>query len=141
MAAKRFLGKALSGLKDWEQPEIINTDKAPAYAAALAELKTEGKCPETRTSTGQVSEQRRRGRPRQAEAADSAGPRFQDAENGLCDDQGLRGDAGAPQRSGGGLQFTRDIRGEARLVERAFGLGPCALTEAVQLVGEWLEPA
>jgi len=45
MAAKRFLAKALRGLKDWEQPEVINTDKAPTYAAALAELKAEGKCP------------------------------------------------------------------------------------------------
>ena len=45
IAAKRFLGKALRGLKDWEQPEVINTDKAPTYAAALAELKAEGKCP------------------------------------------------------------------------------------------------
>jgi transposase-like protein len=35
----------LGGLKDWEWPEVINTDKAPTYAAALAELKTEGKCP------------------------------------------------------------------------------------------------
>jgi hypothetical protein len=37
--------KALRGLKDWEQPEVINTDKAPTYVAALAELKAEGKCP------------------------------------------------------------------------------------------------
>ena len=41
-AAKRFLGKALRGLKEWEQPEVLNTDKAPAYAAAIAELKAEG---------------------------------------------------------------------------------------------------
>ena len=27
-AAKRFLGKALNGLKDWEKPTVINTDKA-----------------------------------------------------------------------------------------------------------------
>ena len=48
-AAKRFLGKALNGLKDWEQPEVLNTDKAPTYAGAIAELKAEGKCPnETR---------------------------------------------------------------------------------------------
>ena len=48
-AAKRFLGKALRGLKDWEQPEVLNTDKAPTYAAAIAELKAEGNCPnETR---------------------------------------------------------------------------------------------
>jgi transposase-like protein len=44
-AAKRFLGKALTGLKDWEKPSVINTDKAPTYAAAPAELKTEGRCP------------------------------------------------------------------------------------------------
>ena len=43
-AAKRLLG-ALRGLKEWEQPEVLNTDKAPAYAAAIAELKAEGKCP------------------------------------------------------------------------------------------------
>ena len=38
-AAKRFLAKALRGFKDWEKPHAINTDKAPTYAAALAELK------------------------------------------------------------------------------------------------------
>ena len=34
-AAKRFLGKALRGLKDWEKPRSINTDKAPAYGVAI----------------------------------------------------------------------------------------------------------
>ena len=48
-AAKRFLGKALRGLNDWEQPEVLNTDKASTYPAAIAELEAEGKCPnETR---------------------------------------------------------------------------------------------
>ena len=47
-AAKLFLGKALNGLKPWERPEIINTDKAPTYAIAIAELKAEGKCREKR---------------------------------------------------------------------------------------------
>lgn len=45
-AAKRFLGKALRGLKDWEVPATINTDKAAAYGAAITELKQEGKCPQ-----------------------------------------------------------------------------------------------
>ena len=45
-AAKCFLGKALNGLKRWEQPEIIKTE-APTYAVAIAELKTEDKCPKT----------------------------------------------------------------------------------------------
>ena len=45
-AAKRFLAKALRGWKDWELPEVVNTDKAPTYAGAIAELKAEGKCPQ-----------------------------------------------------------------------------------------------
>ena len=42
-SAKRFLAKALRGLKDWEKPTKLNTDKAPSYGAAIAELKREGK--------------------------------------------------------------------------------------------------
>ncbi|CAG4900950.1 unnamed protein product [Acidocella sp. C78] len=34
------------------------------------------------------------------------------------------------------FNLTRDICGEARLVERAFGLGACALADAVQLIGQ-----
>jgi len=34
---------------------------------------------------------------------------------------------------------TRDIRGEARIVERAFGLGGSALSELVQLLHERLQ--
>ncbi len=34
------------------------------------------------------------------------------------------------------FNITRDIRGEARLVERAFGLGASALAEAVQFVSQ-----
>jgi IS6 family transposase len=45
-AAKRFLGKALNGLKAWEKPEVINTDRAPTYGIAISELKDECKCPE-----------------------------------------------------------------------------------------------
>jgi hypothetical protein len=37
------------------------------------------------------------------------------------------------------FNLTRDIRGEARIVERAFGLGVAALAEAVQFFSERLE--
>ena len=37
------------------------------------------------------------------------------------------------------FNLTRDIRGEARLVERAFGIGAGALAEAVALIGKALE--
>ena len=37
------------------------------------------------------------------------------------------------------FNITRDIRGEARIVERVFGLSASALVEAVQFVGERLK--
>ena len=36
------------------------------------------------------------------------------------------------------FNLTRDIRGELRIVERAFGIGASALTEAVALIGDRL---
>ncbi len=33
--AKRFLGKVLQGLKDWEKPTVINTDRALTYVIAI----------------------------------------------------------------------------------------------------------
>ena len=36
------------------------------------------------------------------------------------------------------FNLTRDISGEARIVERAFGLGASALAEAVAAIGETL---
>src|SRR3546814_3318443 len=34
---------SLRGLKHWEKPATLNTDKAPSYGAAITELKREGK--------------------------------------------------------------------------------------------------
>lgn len=44
-AAKRFPGKALQGLKAWQKPLKINTDKAPTYGIAIRELTAESKLP------------------------------------------------------------------------------------------------
>jgi len=41
-AAKRFLGKALRRMKDYEKPATINTELAPSYGHAIRELKKEG---------------------------------------------------------------------------------------------------
>nr|WP_249201826.1 DDE-type integrase/transposase/recombinase [Acetobacter thailandicus] len=46
-AARRFSGKAINGLKEWEKPETINTDKAPTYGIAISELRKDGKLPDT----------------------------------------------------------------------------------------------
>ena len=139
-AAKRFPAKARRGLKDWEPPEVINTDKAPTYAAALAELKAAGKCPKDTAPASQVSEQHRRSRPRQAQATDTVRG-FKSIKTAYATIKGFEV-MRAPRKGQAAIfNLTRDILGEARLVERAFGLGACALTEAVQLVGERLEVA
>jgi transposase-like protein len=44
-AAKRFLGKALRGLKREERLAVINADKAGCYGPAIAALKKEGLLP------------------------------------------------------------------------------------------------
>ena len=49
------------------------------------------------TRAGEVPQRRRRRRPRQAQAADPARARFQDAQDGVRHDQGLRGCARAAQ--------------------------------------------
>lgn len=41
-AAKRFLGKILRKMKEYEKPVTINTDLAPSYGVAIQELKEEG---------------------------------------------------------------------------------------------------
>ncbi|AGG65884.1 hypothetical protein H924_02150 [Corynebacterium callunae DSM 20147] len=46
-AAKRFLAKALRSNTSAGYPRVINTDKAPSLARAIAELKSEGICPPT----------------------------------------------------------------------------------------------
>jgi hypothetical protein len=37
------------------------------------------------------------------------------------------------------FNLTQEIRGEARMVERAYGLGAGALAEAVAMIGERIE--
>lgn len=46
-AAKRFLSKTLRLNAPAEYPRVIRTDKAPALAKAISELKTEEVCPPT----------------------------------------------------------------------------------------------
>lgn len=42
--ARRFLCKAIRGQQSWDKPDTINTDKNPAYGAAIKQMKADGKC-------------------------------------------------------------------------------------------------
>ena len=131
-AAKRFLGKTLRGCKEWELPDVVNTDKAPTYAAAIAELKAEGKCPED-TRHRQVKYlnnvvEADHGKPKQLIRPVRGFKSMKTAYATIKDFEVMRA-----LRKGQAAMFSIQggIVGEARIVERAFGVGPCVVTEAM----------
>lgn len=140
-AAKRFLGKALNGLKDWEKPTVINTDKAATYAVALAELKQqEGKCPGAtvhrqvkylnnvvEADHGKLKQQIRPVRG------------FKTLKTAYATIKGFEVMRALRKGQAAIFNLTDDVHGEARIVERAFGIGPNALTEAVALLDQYLK--
>ena len=139
-AAKRFLGKALSGLKDWEKPRVINTDKAPTYAAALTELKKEGRCPEE-TLHRQVKYMNNIIESDHGKLKQLIRPvrGFKTLKTAYATIKGFEVMRALRKGQASAFNITRDIRGEARIVERAFGLGASVLAETVQFLSEQIE--
>lgn len=139
-AAKRFLGKALSGLKDWEKPTVINTDKAPTYGIAISELKVEGKCP-----GGLVHRQVKylnnvveadHGKLKQLIKPVRG---FKTLKTAYATIKGFEVMRALRKGQAAIFNLTGDVRGEARIVERAFGIGPSALTEVVAMLAQNLD--
>jgi IS6 family transposase len=139
-ATKRFLGKALNGLKEWEKPEIINTDKAPTYGIAISELKAEGKCPE-KTVPRQVKYLNNVVEADHGKLKQLIRPvrGFKTLKTAYATITGFEVMRALRKGQAAVFNLTQDICGEARIVERAFGLGACALAEAVAMIGERLE--
>ena len=138
-AAKRFLGKTLNGLKGWEKPEIINTDKAPTYGIAISELKAEGKCPE-KTVHRQVKYLNNVVEADHGKLKQLIRPvrGFKTLKTAYATIRGFEVMHALRKGQAAIFNLTQDIRGEARIVERAFGIGAGALAEAVALIGESL---
>ena len=139
-AAKRFLGKALNGLKDWEKPHVINTDKAPTYAAAIGELKAQGKCPED-TLHRQVKYLNNVIEADHGKLKQLIRPvrGFKTLRTAYAAIKGFEVMRALRKGQAAAFNLMRDIRGGARIVERAFGLGACALAEAVEFINQRLE--
>jgi len=135
-AAKRFLGKTLRGCKEWELPEVVNTDKAPTYAAAIAELKAEGKCPKD-TRHRQVKYLNNVVEADHGKLKQLIRPvrGFKSMKTAYATIKGF--EVMRALRKGQAAMFSIQggIVGEARIVERAFGVGPCVVTEAMA----WLQ--
>ena len=139
-AAKRFLGKALNGLKDWEKPKVINTDKAPTYGIAISELKAEGKCIEE-TVHRQVKYLNNVVEADHGKLKQLIRPvrGFKTLKTAYVTIMGFEVMRALRKGQAAIFNLTQDIRGEARIVERAFGIGAGALAEAVAVIGEQLE--
>lgn len=139
-AAKRFLGKALNGLKDWEKPTVINTDKTPTYGAALVELKAEGKCPPD-TEHRQVKYLNNVVEADHGKLKQLIRPvrGFKTLKTANATIKGFEVMRALRKGQAASFNMTRDMKGEARLVERAFGIGLSALTEAAKLINRHLE--
>ena len=138
-ATKRFLGKALRGLKKWEQPDVINTDKAPTYAAALAALKAEGKCPEeTQHRQAKYLPDNNVIEADHGKLKQFIKPvrGFKSLKTAYATIKGFEVLRALRKGQARAFNVTRDIQGEARIVERAFGLGTSALAEVVQLLND-----
>lgn len=139
-AAKRFLGKALNGLKDWEKPEIINTDKAPAYGAAIAELKQAGKCPE-HTRHRQVKYLNNIIESDHGKLKQLIRPvrGFKTLKSAYATIKGFEVMRALRKGQASLFNVSNDTLGEARIVERAFGIGPCMLSEIMPLLEKHLQ--
>lgn len=127
-------------LKDWEEPTVINTDKAPTYAAVLAELKKEGKCPEA-TVHRQIKYLNNVVEADHGKLKQLIRPvrGFKTLKTAYATIRGFEVMRALRKGQAGAFNMTRDIRGEARIVERAFGVGVSALAEVVQIMAERLE--
>ncbi len=90
--------------------------------------------------TGQVIEQCRRGRPRQAEAADPPRTGLRDVEGGLRDHRGIQVDARTTQGSGVPPQPHPRHPWRSAYCGTRLSVGPSALAEAMAVFGERSTP-
>ncbi|MCC9290098.1 IS6 family transposase [Pseudomonas aeruginosa] len=129
--AKRILGKDLRGLKHWEEPATLNTDKAPSYGAAITELKRVGKL-DRQTAHRQVKYLNIVMEADHGKLMILNKPvgGFKSIATAYASIKGFEVMRALRQGQARPWCLQPGIRGELRLVERAFGIGPSALTEA-----------
>lgn len=122
-------------MKDWEKPTAINTDKASTYGIAISELKAEGKCP------GELVHRQVKYLNNVVEADHGKLKQlirpvrgFKTLKTAYATIKGFEVMRALRKGQAAIFNLTGDVHGEARIVERAFGIGPSALTEAVALL-------
>ena len=136
-AAKLFLGKALKAIKKYDHPRVINTDKAPAYGVAIQELKAEGKL------SSKVEHRQVKCLNNKLEADHGKLKRlikptlgFKSRKTAYATLKGFETMRMLKKGQGQHFQIQEGIRGEVRLIESAFGLGPSILADTMDFLKE-----
>lgn len=113
---------------------------APAYGIAIAQLKAEGKCPNELVHR-QVKYLNNVVEADHGKLKQLIKPvrGFKTLKSAYATIKGFEVMRALRKGQAAIFNLTGDIRGEARIVERAFGIGPSALTEAVALLAQNLE--
>ena len=121
---------------------MVNTDQAPTYAGAIAQLKAEGKCPQE-TRHRQVKYLNNVVEADHGKLKQLVRPvrGFKTLKTAYATIKGF--EVMRALRKGQARMFAIQggIVGEARIVERAFGVGPCVLTAAITLLQDRLASA
>jgi len=139
-AAKRFLAKALNGLKAWQKPRAINTDKAGCYVPAIEDLKKEGKLPEE-TEHRQVkylnniveADHGKLKRPIKPTLG------FQSMKTAYATIKGFEIMRMIKKKQTRAYHIFDGVKGEIRLIERCFGLGNSVMADLMEFVHEALK--
>jgi hypothetical protein len=121
-AAKRLFRKALSDASH-PQPRVINTDQAPIFGSAIADIKKEGTpSPSLPAPTGAVPEQHPGTGPSSDQTSGERQTGLSRIPGGAPHDSGIRSDAddseGTVRRVSGS-----DVRRQIQFLEKLFELG------------------
>ena len=122
-ASKRFLNKALRGLRASERPQVINTDKAPTYGPAIAALKKEGKLsPEVQHRQVQYLNNRLEADHGKLKRLIKPTLGFQSQRTAYATIKGLEVMRVLKKGQGSLFRYLPGVAGEVCLVHRTFGL-------------------
>ena len=121
---------------------MVNTDEAPTYAAAIAELKAEGRCPND-TRHRQVKYLNNVVEADHGKLKQLIRPvrGFKTMKTAYATIKGFEPMRALRKGQAAAFAIQDDIVGEVRIVERAFGIGPCALAEAMTFLQHHLASA
>ena len=131
-SATLFLKRTLSTLRNREHPSVINTDKAPSYGQAIKRLKKVGKL-KPQVEHRQVKYLNNRVEADHGKLKRLLKPTlgFKSLRTARATLKGFETMRMLKKGQGRTYQSQEGIRGEVRMIERAFGLGKTVMEEMV----------